>query len=77
MNKSKYAIAMMACCIVAVAGCAGKTAGNSAQQTADEAKEITFDADSAYSLWRANVRLGSVCQTPMPIRSAATGLPRG
>lgn len=49
MNKSKYAIAMMACCIVAVAGCAGKTAGNSAQQTADEAKEITFDADSAYS----------------------------
>ena len=49
MNKSKYAIAMMACCIVAVAGCAGKTAGNTAQQTADEAKEITFDADSAYS----------------------------
>lgn len=39
----------MACCIVAVAGCAGKTAGNTAQQTADEAKEITFDADSAYS----------------------------
>ena len=49
MNKSKYAIALMACCIVAVAGCAGKTAGNTAQQTADEAKEITFDADSAYS----------------------------
>ena len=39
MNKSKYAIALMACCIVAVAGCAGKTAGNTAQQTADEAKE--------------------------------------
>ena len=49
MNKSKYAIALMACCIVAVAGCAGKTAGNTAQHTADEAKEITFDADSAYS----------------------------
>lgn len=49
MNKSKYAIALMACCIVAVAGCAGKTAGNTAQQTAGEAKEITFDADSAYS----------------------------
>ena len=49
MNKSKYAIALMACCIVAVAGCAGKTAGNTAQQTADEAKEITFNADSAYS----------------------------
>lgn len=50
MDIRRYLIAAVAGCLVAVAGCASKTANRSAAAEAEaEQPAVTFDADSAYA----------------------------
>ena len=49
MNLSRYLFGMLACCVLAVAGCASKATEKADDQQAEENSGITFDADSAYS----------------------------